>query len=213
MARNYLRKYPRKRVYIPVECNAAEARVETHAWAMGGGGLFLGISQNIPLGSELLVRFRPAAHLPMIEAKAAVRYALPGQGIGIEFIEITPEHRQIILLQVGQRMAESRRFPRAALAVQVEHEKGTLLGTSKDISVGGMFIESKAAAPASETLRVRFHLDNEGPIIVATAAVRYAVAGRGFGVQFTDLAPADKKRIGEYVAQAETKESGRGLVK
>src|SRR5713101_3586087 len=97
------RKYPRKHVYIPVECTSAGGTRRTHAWTLGGGGLFLGFSERIAEGTELAVRFQ-----------------IPDQGIGIEFSEIEPEHREMILLQIGQRMAEKRRFPRVPLAVQVE---------------------------------------------------------------------------------------------
>jgi len=197
------RKYPRKHVFIPVECTSAGSTRRTHAWTLGGGGLFLGFSEKIAEGTELTVRFRPAPHLALIEAKAKVRYQIPDEGVGIEFTEIQPEHRDMILLQIGQRMAEKRRFPRLPLAVQVEHEAGSLIGISKDISMGGMFIETNRPPLEYPNIRLRFNLDDGGPVVKATVEVRYAVASLGIGVEFTELSPADRQRIEAYVSKQE----------
>jgi PilZ domain len=197
------RKYPRKRVYLPVEYTSEGSTGRTHAWTLGGGGLFLGASGKIAVGTELTVRFRPAQHLPIVEAKATVRYLLPNQGIGIEFTGIKPEDRDMILLQIGHRMAEKRRFPRVPLAVQVEHNGGSVIGMSRDISAGGMFIETRQTASGISSFRLRFNLDDGGPIVKVTVAVRYVVGEFGVGVEFIDLSPADRDRIETYVSKGE----------
>lgn len=198
------RKYPRRRVYLPVECTSKGFTHRTHAWTLGGGGLFLGTSEKIPVSSELTVRFRPAHHLPIVEAKAKVRYHVADQGIGIEFTDIKPEHQEMIMLEVGQRMAEKRRFPRAPLAVQIEHEGGTVIGMSRDISVGGMFIETHRSTSVYSDLKLRFNLDDGGPIVKASVEVRYAIGKFGLGVQFVEISPADRNRIEAYVNKGES---------
>ena len=198
------RNYPRKRVFLPVEYSSESGTRETHALTLGGGGLFLGISETIATGTELSVRFRPAQHLPLVEAKAKVCYQVPGQGIGIEFTDIEPGDREMILLQISQRMAEKRIFPRAPLAVQVEHEAGSLIGVSKDISIGGLFIESNKPISTESRLRVRFHLDDGGPIVKATVEIRYVVAQFGVGVHFVEISPEDLSRIEAYVAKGDS---------
>jgi c-di-GMP-binding flagellar brake protein YcgR len=193
------RKYPRRKIYLPVECASAGNKQSTHAWTLGGGGMFLAILDKMPVGTELAVRFRPAPHLPVVEAKAQVRYQVPEEGVAIEFTDINPEYRDMILLLIGQRMAEKRRFLRAPLVVQVEQEEGIAIGMSREISAGGMFIETETAVSAYSDLRLRFHLEDDDPIIKVAVEVRYAVGNHGIGVRFTEISPADRNRIDAYV--------------
>jgi PilZ domain len=193
------RKYPRSQVDIPADCTWEGITHHSRALSLGGGGLFVQVAKPIAPDTELTVRFRPAGHLPVVEAKAQVRYCLPGRGVGVEFTEIRPEIRQKILRLILQRLEERRRFPRAPFAAQVEYEGGMLIGFGRSLCVGGMFIEAKKPLTPGSQLRVRFHLGDGGPIIVATAEVKYSVAKVGMGVEFVGLSPADLKRIDDYV--------------
>jgi c-di-GMP-binding flagellar brake protein YcgR len=203
MELHHLRRFPRISFNEPVEYTLDDTTQRARALTLGGGGLFLGISEQIPPGTELTVRFRPAKHLPTVEARARVCYQSADEGVGIEFTEIKPEDRQRILRLILHRIPEKRRFPRAPLAVQVEHEAGMLIGFSRDISVGGMFIETKEPPPTGSHLKLRFYLDEGGPIVLATAEVVYAVAKLGIGVHFIEISPADRSRIDVYVTKGE----------
>ena len=165
--------------------------------------MFLGISQEVPPDTVITVRFRPAKHLPVVEAKARVCYHRPGEGIGIEFTEIAPEHRQFILRLIHHRMREDRRFPRVPYATQVQHGEGTFIGFSKDISAGGMFVETNQAVEPGTKLNLRFHLDDVGPIVRVEAEVLYEVAQIGIGLRFTDISPEDNARIEAFVSRKE----------
>ena len=202
MERTPIRKYPRIEASFPVECRTGEGTQQVRALTLGGGGLFLGTAQMLAPDTELVIHFRPAKHLPVIEARARVRYQLPDKGIGIEFTEIAPEHRQMILRLIHHRMAEKRRFPRAPLATQVEHVAGTLIGFSKDISLGGMFIETNEPLVVGSKVKLLFHLDDTGAAVPATAEVLYAVLKVGIGVRFLDVSPADQARISAHVSIA-----------
>ena len=178
---------------------------DTHparASCLGGGGLFLGVMQELPAGTEVAVRFRPARHLPVIRARAVVRYVVPGEGVGIEFTEIEPQHRQKILRLIHHRMTERRQYPRAPLATQVEHAEGTQIGFCKDISAGGMFIEVGEPVPVGSRIQLLFHLDDDGDAIKAEAEVLYAVLKLGVGVRFLALAARDLRRVEAYVAKS-----------
>jgi c-di-GMP-binding flagellar brake protein YcgR len=201
MEQTYFRRYPRIKTNFPVQCTTEDGTHSVRALTLGGGGLFLGISRQIPPDAKLSLRFRPARHFPMIVAQARVRYHLPEQGIGIEFTEIKPEHRQAILRLIYHRMIDKRQYPRAPLAAQVEHESGTSLGLSREISAGGMFIETDKPVPVNSKLDLLFHLDDGGPIVRAQAEVLYVVAKLGMGVRFTEISPADRNRIEAYVAK------------
>ncbi len=196
------RKYPRVDANFRVECSVGERKVSTRATSLGGGGLFLGIGQQLAQGTELLLKFRPARNLPVMEARATVRYQLPDQGVGIEFTEINPEHRQRILKLIYKRMGEKRRHPRAPLVAQVVHAGGSFIGFSRDISVGGMFVESTEALAPGALLKLRFYLDSTEPIAEADARVVYTVKKLGTGVQFTAISPDARARIEAYIRKS-----------
>jgi c-di-GMP-binding flagellar brake protein YcgR len=202
MEQNHHRKYPRVPADIAVEITSGPAKEKAQATTIGGGGLFLGTAQNIEAGTEMTVRFRPAKHLPVIEARARVCYHAPDEGLGIEFTEIDPKHREMILRLVHRRLEEKRQYPRAPLATQVEYPEGTQIGFSKDISVGGMFVELTKTIPVGTRLHVLFHLEDGGDAIQSEAEVIYAVLKLGVGVRFHKLDPAARKRIETYVATA-----------
>jgi c-di-GMP-binding flagellar brake protein YcgR len=196
------RKYPRMGTDFRVDCSVGDETLSTRAMSLGGGGLFLGITQRLDQGTELLLRFRPSRTLPLMEARAVVRYQLPDKGVGIEFTEIKPEHRQRILNLIYRRMGEKRRHPRAPLVAQVEHAGGTFIGFSRDISAGGMFIESTETLAPGARLKLRFYLDSAEPIAETTAQAMYTVQKLGTGVQFLDLSPDARARIEAYVAKS-----------
>lgn len=202
MEQDHLRKYPRVEADISVEITSESGSEKTQATTMGGGGLFLGTAQSVEPGTEMTVRFRPAKHLPVVEARARVSYSIPGEGLAIEFTQIDPKHREMILRLVHRRMEEKRQYPRAPLATQVEYVEGTLIGFSKDISIGGMFIELTKTIPVGTRLRVLFHLEDGGDAVTTEAEVMYSVLKLGVGVRFSKLDPSKRKRIEAYVAAA-----------
>jgi len=202
MGRDRYRKYPRVQADIKVELTVDADTQKAQASWLGGGGLFLGVSQQLSPGTEISVRFRPAKHLPVISARAVVRYQVPEEGMGIEFTDIEPDHREMILRLIHHRMVEKRNYPRAPLATQVEHAEGTQIGFSKDISAGGMFIELTKPVTVGSRVNLLFHLEDGGEAIKAEAEVLYSVLKLGLGVRFIQVEPADLGRIESYVAKA-----------
>jgi hypothetical protein len=59
-------------------------------------GMFIQTARRFPEGAVLKIRFRLVRSLYEVFARAEVRYCLPGVGIGIEFVEISPEARNAI---------------------------------------------------------------------------------------------------------------------
>jgi uncharacterized protein (TIGR02266 family) len=204
------RKYPRISVNLPVDYSAESKEDRARALMLGGGGMFLGVSQALAPGTHLTVRFRPAKHLPVVDAKARVCYLVAGQGIGIEFTEISPENRKYILRLIHHRKGDQRRFPRVPLATQVLYAEGSLIGFSRDISTGGMFIETNQSLDPGTRLNLRFHLENDEAIVKAEAEVLYGVKKVGLGLQFTEIAPEDYARIRAYVSEKESEAQPSG---
>lgn len=54
-------------------------------------GMFINTRRDLPEGAVLNVRFRLGHSDVEITARAEVRYCLPGVGVGVEFIDISPE--------------------------------------------------------------------------------------------------------------------------
>jgi c-di-GMP-binding flagellar brake protein YcgR len=204
MELEHLRRYPRTKVDIPIDLVVDGAPYSAHAVILGGGGLFVRTAQPISSASDVSVRFRPAKHLSVVEARAKIRYQVPEEGIGIEFTDIDPEDRQKILRLILHRIGEKRKYPRRGFATQVEHAGGVLIGFSRDIGVGGMFVETSEPLPTGSLLRLRFHLDDGGTIVIATAEVMYTVTKLGMGVRFLELSPEDRNRIDVLVTKGES---------
>lgn len=198
-----VRKYPRVSASFPVEYTVGDKTFHEHALTLGGGGLFLGVQQALTPGAEVTLRFRPAKHLPVIQAKGKVCYQVPGQGAAVEFTEVSPEHRRLLLRLIHHKTADKRHFPRAPLATQIECAECMSLAFSRDVSLGGMFIETKRPLPVGSRITLRFNLDDGGPIVAGLAEVTYEVLKLGMGVQFIDIAPPDRARIQTYVSKSE----------
>ncbi len=200
----HLRRFPRVEGDFPVEYVVRGQTFKAHATILGGCGLYLRTAQQVPCGETLTVVFRPAKRLPKIEARAIVRSVSNTDGIGIEFTSMRPEDQQIILRFIHMKMEEKRQDRRAPFVAQVHYQSTTFLGLSKNISAGGMFVETKESLPIGSELELRFHLDDGEPIIVAKGEVMYVVNKLGLGVRFRDLTEADGKRIENYVAKGIT---------
>jgi hypothetical protein len=100
---------------------------------------------------------------------------------------------------------EKRQFQRARIDVPVEFTlRGSELkvpGVAKDISVGGMFIETTSPAAFGSGVRVGLELPGHtGPMLVA-ATVRWTNAS-GMGVQFGLLGARETHAITEIVRTA-----------
>lgn len=63
----------------------------------------------------------------------------------------------------------------------------------RDISVGGVFIETKKTLPVDATVELNFLVEDGG--IVAKAAVRYVLPGVGVGLQFKNVRTEDQNHF------------------
>ena len=77
-------------------------------------GMFINTLKQFPVGAILKVRFRLSRSGAVVHTRAEVRYCLPDVGIGIEFLEISPEDRRAIEDEIQ----------RAGLSTSLVHEQG-----------------------------------------------------------------------------------------
>jgi len=90
---------------------------------------------------------------------------------------------------VKLRPVEQRRTPRVAIELRVEvtaRDSGEKFpGVARDISLGGMFIETALPAPFGSAVLVDFSLPGESEPMLLPGTVRWTKAGAGaMGVQF-----------------------------
>ena len=59
-------------------------------------GIFINTPRSFPEGAVLCVEFRLPRTDFLVKTRAEVRYCLPGVGVGVEFVEISPEAQRAI---------------------------------------------------------------------------------------------------------------------
>jgi PilZ domain len=91
---------------------------------------------------------------------------------------------------------DRRRYDRARLIVDVyfDGHDATGVASTKDISVGGFYMNTQATLPEGATLLVRIPL-GDGRQIIANAEVVYSNPARGVGLRFQNLSDENRSLI------------------
>ena len=91
---------------------------------------------------------------------------------------------------------ERRRYDRSRLIVDVffDGNDATGVASTKDISVGGFYMNTQANLPEGASLLVRIPL-TDGKQVVANAEVVYNNPGRGVGLRFQNLSDENRSLI------------------
>lgn len=95
---------------------------------------------------------------------------------------------------------ERRRYERSRLIIDVffNGEDVTGVAGTKDISPGGLYMNTKTEIPEGALLTVRLPLG--GRDVVCNAEVIYSNPGRGVGVRFVGLAAEDREFLEKELA-------------
>jgi hypothetical protein len=98
---------------------------------------------------------------------------------------------------------ERRRYDRSRLIVDVffDGQDATGVASTKDISVGGFYMNTQANLPEGAALLVRIPL-REGHQIVAHAVVVYSDPARGVGLRFQSLSEENRALIESELGSA-----------
>lgn len=109
------------RIYSVKEISANyEGRTENVAARppdVSANGMFVNTSQRFPEGAVLNLRFRLAISGVEIRTRCEVRYCLPGVGVGVEFVGLSPEavrkiEEEIRLCDRSSRGTPARKSPK-----------------------------------------------------------------------------------------------------
>lgn len=101
--------------------------------------------------------------------------------------------------------AERRAAKRTSLVTQIRTAVGgqILVGYSRDVSAGGLFVETEDPPAKGTELTLRFRLTPDSPIQEARATVVYRLEGEGMGLRFLGLSRELQQAIERFVAQQE----------
>jgi hypothetical protein len=96
---------------------------------------------------------------------------------------------------------ERRRFERSRLIIDVFFNGDDLTGiaSTKDISQGGLYMNTQAEIPEGSLLMLRIPL--EGRDVVCNGEVVYSNPGRGVGVTFQGLSDEDRALLESVLAK------------
>lgn len=96
---------------------------------------------------------------------------------------------------------ERRRYDRSRLIVDVffDGKDATGVASTKDLSIGGFYMNTQAELPEGSMLLVRIPL-GDGRQVVANAEVIYSNPGRGVGLHFQGLSDENRALIESELA-------------
>ena len=96
---------------------------------------------------------------------------------------------------------ERRQHDRSRLIVDVYFDgaDGTAVASTKDISPGGLYMNTQAELPEGSVLTLRLPL--AGHDVICNGEVVYSNPGRGVGVTFQGLSDEDRARIESALRQ------------
>lgn len=181
---------------ISVEFSCGGQTTQETGRLLGAAAMVVETRRQHPLQTEAELRFRPKPTSPLIVARGVVAAHLAGQGLRVQFTDLAEEHRRHILELLYPPGADRRGAKRVSLVTQMRTivDGETMVGYTRDISTGGVFVETENPPPKGTEVTLRFKLAPESPILEARAAVAYSMPGEGMGLRFLDP-PAELRRL------------------
>jgi len=124
---------------------------------------------------------------------------------GVEFFLFKPVERnkllRLIRVAEGSIDRERRRFTRVRLRclVSLEFAKDRLEGTTVDLSLGGMLVQSRRVFSPGTPITLRLELEAGKPPLLSDARVVRTVGTDSMGVQFENLGANESARLQEFL--------------
>jgi c-di-GMP-binding flagellar brake protein YcgR len=96
---------------------------------------------------------------------------------------------------------ERRQYRRVKLVTQVHCEamSHNEIMVTRDVSLGGMFINVKSPLPIDSELSLTFRLSPTEPAIACRAKVMFSRVGLGMGIKFLDLSQEAQQALQKFV--------------
>jgi c-di-GMP-binding flagellar brake protein YcgR len=90
------RQHRRVKLVTQVRCEALGCCEIRLTEDIGVGGMFFHLRFPLPIGSEMSISFRLYPADPAITCRARVTFSRVGQGMGIEFLDLSENARRLI---------------------------------------------------------------------------------------------------------------------
>ena len=103
---------------ISVSCEGHDELIRIKAPDLSITGMFITAAGTFPEGTVLNLRFRLAVTGVEVRTRCEVRYCLPGVGIGVEFIGLSPEATKDIETELALNGESSTRKKKTILRFQ-----------------------------------------------------------------------------------------------
>jgi len=181
----------------------------THLATEKFDAVFLDVHMPSPDGIELTRKIRSGGlnySTPIMIITGEDNRALLGRAFeaGANFFLYKPIGRHDVLRLIratqGSIEHERRRFRRVNVQLPVTLEFGSerLNGSTLDLSIGGMFVQSSRALPVGSAVQVSLELKPDPPMLLAARVLR--VAGNDcMGLQFDKINAQQTKKLQEFL--------------
>ena len=220
-------KDTREFLRVPI---SMKVRYELHSRAeerfltvLGEGGLFIASTDPAPKGTILTIEGLPIGVGEAFRVKGEVVWSNAkgpesGHGMGIKFIDLSEEQKQLIFTLVDdtvrQGLLERRRYARidTRLEANLEHGLRNIKLQTHDLSLGGIFVACDLPVEIGTVLRFELRVPGGLPAVKGTAkAVHLAEKisqgqRKGVGVSFEKLGVENKGIIRNYMVKRVTGE-------
>ena len=90
------RQYRRVKLVTQVHCEALECNEIRVTQDVSVGGMFFNVHFPLPIGAELSISFRLHPAEPDITCRARVTFSRVGQGMGIQFLDLSEEAQRTL---------------------------------------------------------------------------------------------------------------------
>jgi uncharacterized protein (TIGR02266 family) len=191
----------RKAGELTVEFGSGGKTTKVKGSLLGAAAMIIESKRRPPLESEVEVQFQPRPTSPLILAKGVVDGHVGKKQIRVKFTDMAEEHRRHLLELLYPPGDDRRTARRASLVTQMRTtvDEETLVGYTRDISTGGVFVETEQPLAKGAEVSLRFKLGPDEPILGARATVAYSLPDEGMGLRFVDLAAEVRQAIDAFV--------------
>jgi uncharacterized protein (TIGR02266 family) len=191
----------RKAGELTVEFGSGGKTTKVKGSLLGAAAMIIESKRRPPLESEVEVQFQPRPTSPRILARGVVDGHVGKKQIRVKFTDMAEEHRRHLLELLYPPGDDRRTARRASLVTQMRTtvDEETLVGYTRDISTGGVFVETEQPLAKGAEVSLRFKLGPDEPILGARATVAYSLPDEGMGLRFVDLAAEVRQAIDAFV--------------
>lgn len=160
-------------------------------------GCFVKTSKPYPQGTRVRIEMAEAGIA--FSALAVVAY-VAGDGMGVVFSMVEPEHYEILAKWLSRTPRLWERYSIGATAeVRELGSWNEQVLTTRDLSAGGCFVETATPSPTGSRMRVR--ITHRGEEFTALGRVTDNVRPDGMGVEFVEMEPKDRAILEKWLAE------------